>query len=80
MNYRQKKKRDKGKIKVIIGANILLRAEEYEKIKKKIEHQLKAGNVVLLPAYLHVEAIITQEKKVRVKVEQEVKYITGERI
>lgn len=77
MNYRQKKKRNKGRITVIIGANIPLRAEEYEKIKKKIEHQLKTGNVVLLPAYLHVEAIITQEKKARVEIEQEEKYITG---
>lgn len=78
MNYRQKKKRSRGRITVIIGANIPLRAEAYEKLKKKVERQLKDGNVVILPAYLHVEAIITQEKKVRVEVKQEnAKYITG---
>ena len=71
MNYRQKKKRSRGRITVIIGANIPLRAEAYEKLKKKVERQLKDGNVVILPAYLHVEAIITQEKKVRVEVKQE---------
>ena len=36
------------------------RAEDYRKMKESIEYQLRAGSVVLLPAYLHVEAIIQQ--------------------
>ena len=78
MNYRQKKKRNKGKITLIIGAAGMLRERDCEKIRRNVEHQLKNGDVVLLPAYLHVEAIITQGEKARVRVEQEkIKYITG---
>lgn len=78
MNYRQKKKRNKGKITLIIGAAGMLRERDCERIRRNVEHQLKNGNVVLLPTYLHVEAIITQGEKARVRVEQEkIKYITG---
>lgn len=72
MNRRQRKKKNKQQeITVFIGCEMIARAEEYRKMKESIEYQLKAGSVVLLPAYLHVEAIIQQRGSRRIEIKQE---------
>lgn len=40
-------------------------------MKESIEYQLRAGSAVLLPAYLHVEAIIQQPGSRRIEIKQE---------
>lgn len=47
------------------------RAADYEKMRKSIDYQLRAGSVILLPAYLHVEAIIQQNGSRRIEIRQE---------
>ena len=73
MNRRQKKKRNKARqqLTIILGCKMAARAEEYEKMRKSIDYQLRAGSVVLLPAYLHVEAIIQQDGSRRIEIRQE---------
>lgn len=71
MNSRQRKKRDKQQITIIVGCAMAARAEDYENIRKTIEYQLRAGSVVVLPAYLHVEAIIQKPGGRRVEIKQE---------
>ena len=71
MNTRQKKKRAKQQITVIVGCNIAARAESYEKMRKCIEYQLRTGSVVVLPAYLHVEAIIQPHSSRRIRIRRE---------
>lgn len=72
MNRRQRKKRNKAQqLTIVIGCDRVCRAEEYIKIRKSIEYQLKAGSVILLPAYLHVEAIIQQDGSRRIEIKQE---------
>ena len=61
MNRRQRKKKSKQQeITIFIGCEMVARAEDYRKMKNSIEYQLRAGSVVVPPAYLHVEAIIQQ--------------------
>lgn len=72
MNRRQRKKRNKAQqLTIILGCEIAARAEQYEKMRKSIEYQLRAGSVILLPAYLHVEAIIQQDGSRRIEIKQE---------
>lgn len=72
MNRRQRKKKNKQQeITVFIGCKMAARAEDYRKMKESIEYQLKAGSVVLLPAYLHVEAVIRQPGSRRIEFKQE---------
>lgn len=72
MNRRQRKKKHKPqKITIFIGCKLLASKEDYRKIEKSIESQMKAGSVVLLPAYLHVEAIIQQRGSRRIEIKQE---------
>lgn len=72
MNKRQRKKRNKAQqLTIILGCDSVFRAEEYEKIRKAIERQLRAGSVVVLPVYLHVEAIIQQDGRRRIEIKQE---------
>ena len=72
MNRRQRKKKNKKQeITVFIGCKMVARAEVYRKMKESIEYQLRAGSVVLLPAYLHVEAIIQQRGSRRIEIKQE---------
>ena len=72
MNRRQRKKKNKQQeITVFIGCKMVARAEDYRKMKESIEYQLRAGSVVLLPAYLHVEAIIQQRGSRRIEIKQE---------
>lgn len=76
MNRRQRKKKSKQQeITIFIGCEMVARAENYRKMKESIEYQLRAGSVVLLPAYLHVEAIIQQRgsRCIEIKQESEVK-------
>ena len=76
MNRRQRKKKSKQQeITVFIGCEMVARAEDYRKMKNSIEYQLRAGSVVVLPAYLHVEAIIQQRgsRRIEIKRESEVK-------
>ena len=40
-------------------------------MRESIEYQLKAGSVIVLPAYLHVEAIIQQPGSRRIVIKQE---------
>lgn len=77
MNRRQRKKRDKSQtLTIIMGCTGLHRAEEYEKMRKSIEYQLRAGSVIVLPVYLHVEAIIQQDgsRRIEIKHESEVEH------
>lgn len=76
MNRRQRKKKNKQQeITIFIGCERVAKAEDYRKMKNSIEYQLRAGSVVVLPAYLHVEAIIQQRgsKRIEIKRESEVK-------
>ena len=72
MNRRQRKKKSKQQeITIFIGCERVARAEDYRKMKNSIEYQLRAGSVVVLPAYLHVEAIIQQRGSRRIEIKQE---------
>lgn len=72
MNRRQRKKKSKQQeVTVFIGCEMVARAEQYRKMRESIEYQLKAGSVVVLPAYLHVEAIIQQRGSRRIVIKQE---------
>lgn len=72
MNRRQRKKKNKQQeITIFIGCEMVAKAEDYRKMKNSIEYQLKAGSVVLLPAYLHVEAVIQQPGSRRIEFIQE---------
>ena len=71
MNRRQRKKKSKQEITVFINCALLYREEEYRKMRESIEYQLKAGSVIVLPAYLHVEAIIQQPGSRRIVIKQE---------
>lgn len=76
MNRRQRKKKNKQQeITIFIGCERVAKAEDYRKMKNSIEYQLRAGSVVVLPAYLHVEAIIQQRgsRRIEIKRESEVK-------
>lgn len=72
MNSRQRKKRDKQRAAtIVVGCEKTARVEEYRKMRESIEYQLKAGSVIMLPAYLHVEAIIQQPGSRRIVIKQE---------
>lgn len=72
MNRLQRKKKSKQQeITIFIGCEMVARAEDYRKMKESIEYQLRAGSAVLLPAYLHVEAVIQQPGSRRIEIKQE---------
>ena len=72
MNRRQRKKKSKQQeVTIFIGCEMVAKAEDYRKMKNSIEYQLRAGSVVVLPAYLHVEAIIQQRGSRRIEIKQE---------
>lgn len=72
MNRRQRKKKNKQQeITIIIGCEIVATAENYRKMKESIEYQIRTGSVVLLPAYLHVEAVIRQQGSRRIEIRRE---------
>lgn len=72
MNGRQRKKKSKQQeIIIFIGCDMAVRAENYRKMRDSIEYQIRAGGVVVLPAYLHVEAIIQQRGSRRIEIRQE---------
>lgn len=71
MNRRQRKKKSKQQeITIFINCGLMYRKDEYQKMKENIEKQIKAGGVVVLPAYLHVEAIIQQRGSRRIEIKQ----------
>ena len=69
MNRRQRKKKKAQAI--ILGCTAFCKAEQYEKMRKGVEYQLRTGSVVMLPAYLHVEAIIKQRGGRNIEIKQE---------
>lgn len=72
MNRRQRKKKSKQQeITIFIGCDMAVRAEDYRKMRDSIEYQIRAGGVVVLPAYLHVEAIMQQRGSRRIEIRQE---------
>lgn len=75
MNSRQRKKKQRQQarkeIKIIVGCKGVFRTEQYEYMRKSIEYQMKAGSVIVLPAYLHVEAIIQAEGSRNIEIKQE---------
>lgn len=71
MNRRQKKKKCKQEITVFIRCGMPAKAEDYRKMKDSIEYQLRTGNTVILPEYLHVEAIIQQNGSRRIEFKRE---------
>ena len=83
MNRRQRKKKKAQVFTIILGCTAFCKAEQYEKMRKSVEYQLRTGSVVMLPAYLHVEAIIKQRggRNIEIKQESEAvendEYITG---
>lgn len=70
MNRRQKKKKCKQQITVFIRCNMPARAEDYRRMKDSIEYQLRTGNTVILPEYLHIEAIIQQNGSRRIEIKE----------
>lgn len=80
MNRRQRKKKSKQQeITILMGCRMAARAEDYKKMKDSIEYQIRAGGVVVLPAYLHVEAIIQQRGSRRIEIKQESEAHNGRR-
>ena len=72
MNRRQRKKKNKAQLfTIILGSKYIYKTEDGKKICKDIENQLKTSSVVLLPAYLHVEAIIKQQGSRSIEIKQE---------
>ena len=72
MYSRQRKKRDRQRaVTIVIGCKMVAKAEDYRKMRESIEYQLRAGSVVVLPAYLHVEAIKNQSGGRRIVIKQE---------
>lgn len=71
MNRRKKKKKSKQEITVFIRCDKPARAEDYRKMKDSIEYQLRTGNTVILPGYLHIEAIIQQNGSRRIEIMRE---------
>ena len=72
MNRRQRKKKNKAQsLTIILGCKAICKAEQYERMRKSVEYQLRAGSVVVLPAYLHVEAIIKQRGGRNIEIKQE---------
>jgi hypothetical protein len=74
VNKRQRKKRarQQGKLTVVIGCDMKLRAEEYIRLRAAVQQQIDSGNVVLLPSYMHVEAIVkdTAERQIEIKTKE----------
>lgn len=75
MNRRQKKKKCKQEITVFIRCGMSAKADDYRKMKDSIEYQLRTGSTVMLPEYLHVEAVIQQNGSRRIEIMRE----SGER-
>lgn len=74
MNCRQRKKKlKKHEVTIIVRSVYMHKAEDYEKMRRSIEYQLRAGSVIVLPAYLRLEAIIQQDGSRRIEVRQETK-------
>ena len=71
MNRRQRKKKKAQVFTIILGCTAFCKAEQYEKMRKSVEYQLRTGSVVMLPAYLHVEAIIKQRGGRNIEIKQE---------
>lgn len=74
MNKRQRKKRarQQGKLTIVIGCDMVLRAEEYVRLRATVQRQIDSGNVVLLPSYMHVEAIVkdTAARQIEIKTKE----------
>lgn len=72
MNRRQQKKKNKAQpLTIILGSKYIYKTADCKKIRKDIEEQLKTSNVVLLPAHLHVEAIIKRRGSRNIEIKQE---------
>ena len=71
MNRRQRKKKKAQVFTIILGCTAFCKAGQYEKMRKGVEYQLRTGSVVMLPAYLHVEAIIKQRGGRNIEIKQE---------
>lgn len=74
MNKRQRKKRarQQGKLTVVIGCDMKLREKEYIRLRAAVQQQIGSGNVVLLPSYMHVEAIVkaTAARQIEIKTKE----------
>lgn len=71
MNKRQRKKQKQNEITIFIKSSTVSTTRDYLKMKESIEYQLRKGNVIVLPPYLHVEAIIQQQGSRRIEIKQE---------
>ena len=71
MNRRQRKKKKAQVFTIILGCTAFCKAEQYEKMRKSVEYQLRTGSVVMLPAYLHLAAIIKQRGGRNIEIKQE---------
>ena len=49
MNRRQKKKKSKDKITIIIKTEMMVKPDEYERMRRGIENQMNKSSIVLLP-------------------------------
>jgi hypothetical protein len=56
---------------IVLGCKGKFKATDYEKMRKSIEYQIRAGSVILLPAYMHVEAVIQQDGSRHIEIKQE---------
>lgn len=68
----EKRARQQGKLTVVIGCDMKLRAEEYIRLRAAVQQQIDSGNVVLLPSYMHVEAIVkdTAARQIEIKTKE----------
>lgn len=71
MNKRQKKKRGKDDITLILKCNMCLRTADYVKLKSTIQHMLDNGGVVILPPYIEVVQVVKGQHNCKVIIKQE---------
>lgn len=76
MNRRQRKKKQEGQkskeLLIILRTQYHFRSEDYEKMRKRVEYQIRAGGgVLVLPAYLRVEAIVQKQGSGHIEIRRE---------
>lgn len=81
MNRRQRKKKQEQRankeLLIILRAMCPFKSGDYERMQQRVEYQIsKGGKVLILPAYLSVEAIVQQQGSRRIEIKHE-KEIAG---
>lgn len=76
MNRRKRKKKQAQEINkellIILRTTCPFRSEDYERMKQRVEYQIsEGGKVLILPAYLSVEAIVQKQGSRRIEIKHE---------